>query len=107
MSDRTAFFGISLARVKHLLKVDDFEDVDAYLLELAEEAEWTVLDDISRDINDLMERWGTVPPALREAALLLVRQAYEGDPDGYGQGAGQSGRPIGYDALISRYVKLA
>lgn len=61
-------------------RIDDVRNgnSEASLLELyGESAEDTVLNYLSRSLEDLYETYGKVPAPVRQAALLLVDNSYE------------------------------
>lgn len=94
---------LSIEDIKKHSRIDyDCEDA---LLELyADAAEETVMNIIGRDDEEIKEKYGGVPAALRQAALLLVDTSYM-------QRTAVSTQnlyavPYGFDTLVKPYMRL-
>jgi uncharacterized phage protein (predicted DNA packaging) len=94
---------LSIEDIKKHSRIDyDCEDA---LLELyADAAEETVMNIIGRDDEEIKEKYGDVPAALRQAALLLVDTSYM-------QRTAVSTQnlyavPYGFDTLVKPYMRL-
>lgn len=68
---------LQLYQIKKHLNIDsDFKDDDEYLMDLAYAAELSVQKSVDRDLSDLEDGDGVIPPPLLHAALLLVGTWY-------------------------------
>lgn len=94
---------LTLELIHSHLRIDsDIEDT--LLVMYAESAEDSVLNDIGRSYEEVVETYGAMPKPLMHATLLLVDLSYKqrGPIDSYHM----SVVPYGYDRLVKPYIKL-
>ncbi len=96
---------VSLELVKQAVRADDFDQDDALLSHYRDTAVDVVVRRTNRSLNELLELGGDdLPPALRQAVLLLVGHWYNQREDAtIGQ---MNSIPMGFEALVRPYQKL-
>ena len=67
---------LTISDIKKQLRVD-FDDEDGVLDLYGSAAEDTVLNYLNRTYQDVLEEYGEVPPAIRQATLMLVDKSYQ------------------------------
>ena len=67
---------LTISDIKKQLRVD-FDDEDDVLDLYGSAAEDTVLNYLNRTYQDVLEEYGEVPPAIRQATLMLVDNSYQ------------------------------
>jgi hypothetical protein len=83
----------------------DFHDEDKILELYGNSVETTILNQIGRSFEDLMESYGEVPPDIIHASLLLVDQAYRQRSPA--DTMSWAPVPYAYDMKIKPYMRLA
>lgn len=82
----------------------DFNYDDDLLTLYGDAAEDTVFNILNRNYDEIMEKYGKVPTALKQAALMLVDNSYQyRSPVTVGN---ISMVPYAFDALLKPYMKL-
>lgn len=82
----------------------DFDCEDDLLQFYGSAAEDTILNVCGRTYDDIVEEYGEIPPALRQAALMLVDHSYQQR----GPVSAQSlyTVPYTFDLLVKPYMRL-
>lgn len=98
---------LTLERIKHQCRIEmDFHDEDDDLMDKGEVAEEAVLNYCDRSYEYFIEKFGEIPPPVRQASLLLVDLYYTRRSPADAQN--MSAVPYGnIDALLRPYMKLA
>ena len=69
---------LTLERIKQQCRIEqDFHDEDDLLEDYGESAEETLLKELNRSYEDLIEEYGRIPAPIRHATLLLVDSGYQ------------------------------
>ena len=96
---------LTFDQIKGQLRLDDQQVNDEHdLLELyGDAAEETVLNICNRTFTEIYERYGGIPKALSQAALMLVAQSYQHREPSSTQNI--YANPA-FDMLVKPYIKL-
>lgn len=95
---------LTLEHIRQHLRID-FVEEDAVLELYGSAAEDVVLQVCERTIDDIIETYGGIPDAIRQATLLLVGQSYIHREPASTQNI--SSVPYAFDLLIKPYMRLA
>lgn len=96
---------LTLDHIRQQLRIDQTGEEDAVLELYGSAAEDTVLNICNRTIDDVIEIYGGVPDAMRQATLMLVGQSYINREPASMQN--MSAVPYAFDLLIKPYMRLA
>lgn len=95
---------LTLDHIRQQLRIDQTGEEDAVLELYGSAAEDTVLNICNRTIDDVIETYGGVPDAMRQATLMLVGQSYMNREPSSMQN--MSAVPYSFDLLIKPYMRL-
>lgn len=95
---------LTLDHIRQQLRIDQTGEEDAVLELYGSAAEDTVLNICNRTIDDVIEIYGGVPDAMRQATLMLVGQSYMNREPSSMQN--MSAVPYSFDLLIKPYMRL-
>lgn len=94
---------LTISDIKKQLRVD-FDDEDDVLELYGSAAEDTVLNYMNRTYQDVLEEYGEVPPAIRQATLMLVDNSYQHRSPA--EPTQMYYVMYGFDTLIKPYMRL-
>lgn len=94
---------LTISDIKKQLRVD-FDDEDDVLELYGSAAEDTVLNYMNRTYQDVLEEYGEVPAAIRQATLMLVDNSYQHRSPA--EPAQMYYVLYGFDTLIKSYMRL-
>lgn len=96
---------LTLERIKQQCRIEqDFHDEDDLLELYGESVEETVLNDLNRTYEDLIECYGQVPRNIIHASLLLVDHSYR--QRSVADTMAMSSVPYAYEQKIMPYMRL-
>lgn len=94
---------LTISDIKKQLRVD-FDDEDDVLELYGSAAEDTVLNYMSRTYQDVLEEYGEVPAAIRQATLMLVDNSYQHRSPA--ESTQMYYVMYGFDTLVRPYMRL-